>query len=162
MNEPTGYPAVEWAKEPITRELPMETMQGAVGAELDPDIYYPGRPMAVQNAQLADLLEKKSSAERKKYPVFTGFIAYFRDAIYRAARVSYEGNEKHNPGTPTHWARGKSDDHEDCLARHMMSGGDYLSAEYEEHLANAFWRAGARLQLYLEKKYCIKPPPGAK
>ena len=41
---------------------------------------------------LFDLIERMSSEERKRYPVYTGFIAYFRDAIFRVARVSYEGN----------------------------------------------------------------------
>ena len=103
-----------------------------------------------------DLLAYKTSAERKEYPIKTGVFDYFRDALMRIAKVSYDGNQKHNPGETTHWARGKSDDHMDCLARHMMAGDE------EEHLANAFWRAGAELQLFLEKKYNIKPPPGAK
>jgi hypothetical protein len=106
--------------------------------------------------QRHDLLELMSSEERKLYPVEAGFNDYFRDAIYRVARVSYEGNHKHNPGEPTHWARGKSDDHGDCAARHMLCGDD------EEHLANAAWRIMAKLQLFLEKKYNIKPPPGAR
>ncbi len=104
----------------------------------------------------ADLLEGKSSAERKEYPVATGFLDYFRDAIFRVANVSYVGNQQHNPGQPTHWARSKSADHADCLARHM------LSRTQEEHLASAAWRAMADLQIFLEKRYNIMPPPGAK
>jgi hypothetical protein len=104
---------------------------------------------------LPNLIEDMSSEERKKYPVKTGFLDYFRDAVFRVARVSYEGNQKHNPGEATHWARGKSDDHEDCLARHFLANAD------EEHKANTAWRAMADLQLFLEKKYDIKPPPGA-
>jgi hypothetical protein len=103
-----------------------------------------------------DLLDGLSSEERKRYPVETGFYDYFRDAIMRIARVSYEGNQKHNPGEPTHWARGKSDDHGDCAARHMLCNDD------EEHLANAAWRVLAELQLYLEKRYNIAPPPGVR
>lgn len=122
---------------------------------IDPIWVYLGPPEQPQE-QLRDLLEKASSEERKKYPVKTGFIDYFRDAIFRQARVSYEGNQKHNPGQPTHWARGKSMDHGDCCARHMLCDDD------EEHLANKAWRANADLQMFLEKKYNIKPPPGCK
>ena len=44
--------------------------------------------------------------------------------------------------------------------RHAMeTSGD--GAEAEEHKANAAWRALADLQLFLERKYNIKPPPGA-
>src|SRR6185312_4208739 len=35
-----------------------------------------------------------------------------------AARVSYLGNQQHNPGQPLHWARGKSMDQLDAAARH--------------------------------------------
>ena len=103
-----------------------------------------------------DLLHGMGSNERKRYPVKTGFMDYFRDAIFRVANVSYVGNEQHNPGTPTHWARGKSADHGDCLARHMLCNDD------EEHMAQTAWRAMADLQVFLETKYGISPPPGAK
>jgi hypothetical protein len=96
-----------------------------------------------------------SSATRKEYPVKTGFIDYFRDAMFRVSHVSYVGNQQHNPGTPTHWARGKSADHGDCCARHMLCDDD------EEHMAQKAWRAMADLQMFLENKYSIKPPPGA-
>src|SRR5271154_5152506 len=95
---------------------------------------------------LHDLLEKKTSEERKEYPVQTGFIDYFRDAMFGVSKVSYDGNKKHNPGEPTHWARGKSDDHLDCAARHLLSSSE------EEHLANLAWRAMAAYQIFLEKK----------
>ena len=103
-----------------------------------------------------DLLEGKTSAERKEYPVKTGVIDYFRDALFRVAKVSYDGNQKHNPGQPTHWARGKSNDHQDCCARHLFCNEDELEA------AECAWRALAHLQLLLEKKYNIAPPPGCK
>jgi hypothetical protein len=103
-----------------------------------------------------DLLEGLSAAQRKEYPVKTGFLDYFRDAMYRVAHVSYVGNEQHNPGQPLHWARGKSTDHLDCLIRHIMC------SDLEEHLAAAAWRALADLQEYLEKTYHISPPPGAR
>lgn len=105
---------------------------------------------------LHDLLDGMLSAERKMYPVYSGFDMYFRDAIFRVARVSYDGNQKHNPGEPIHWARGKSDDHNDCCARHS------LCADIEQEAAERAWRAMAHLQLLLEKKYNITPPPGCR
>ena len=102
------------------------------------------------------LLEQADAKTRKEYPVKTGFLDYFRDAVFRVAHVSYVGNQQHNPGQPTHWARGKSADQLDCLVRHIMVGDD------EEHLASAAWRALAELQIFLEKKYNIRPPPGCK
>lgn len=105
---------------------------------------------------LRDLLDGKSAEERKTYPLYSGVIAYFRDALLRVAHVSYVGNEQHNPTQPLHWARGKSTDQLDCIARHMAS------CEEEEHLAAMTWRALAELQIYLEKKYNIVPPPNAR
>src|SRR5690606_15836721 len=37
------------------------------------------------------------SAERKKYPLLRGLLNYFPAALARVSRISYEGNEKHNP-----------------------------------------------------------------
>ena len=110
---------------------------------------------------LSNLIESLSSAERKKYPVYSGVFGYFRDAIFRLARVSYDGNEKHNPGEPLHWSRGKSSDHMDCAARHTLAYGSGDDDVTEEHLANNAWRSLAELQLFLEKKYHITPPPSA-
>lgn len=75
------------------------------------------------------------------------------------AHVSYKGNAKHNPGQSLHWSRGKSMDHEDCLARHTIErdalDGDVL------HAANRAWRAMAALQELLEKTYDLSPPRGS-
>src|ERR1017187_2483933 len=60
------------------------------------------------------------SAARKKIPLATGCIDYFPDALAAVAELSYIGNDKHNPGEPLHWARGKSNDHPDCLMRHFV------------------------------------------
>ena len=48
------------------------------------------------------------SAMRKTFPMATGLLDYFPDACAEVARISYLGNEKHNPGEPMHHARGKS------------------------------------------------------
>lgn len=88
------------------------------------------------------------SAARKRIPLFSGVIAYFPDALAGVARVSFEGNEKHNPGEPLHWSRGKSDDHEDCIARHTLDAFKATSLrEKVEHMRCRAWRALAALQL---------------
>jgi hypothetical protein len=103
-----------------------------------------------------DLLVGKSSEQRKTYPLKTGVIDYFRDALLAIAHHSWKGNKQHNGDAPLHWARGKSVDHEDCIARHLACADD------EEHLTAMAWRALANLQLFLEEKYSIKSPPGAR
>jgi hypothetical protein len=109
------------------------------------------------------LLEGKSAEERKTYPLYSGVTAYFRDALYRVAHVSWVGNNQHNPGQSLHWARGKSTDQLDCIARHLGEVDyDDMSDTAEAALAAVAWRALAALQIYLEIKYGIKPPPNAR
>jgi hypothetical protein len=43
------------------------------------------------------------------------------------ARISKLGNDKHNPGEPLHHARGKSNDHPDCIIRHAMDVADIIA-----------------------------------
>lgn len=101
-----------------------------------------------------------TSEERKQYPVTTGFMDYFPDAMAIVSNVSWRGNNKHNPGQPLHWARGKSGDHADCQGRHMLERGA-LDAEGIEHMAQKAWRAMAELQEYMEQKYDLDLPRGA-
>ena len=107
------------------------------------------------------LLSRLSSAERKEYPVTTGFLDYFPDAVAMVSHVSYLGNQKHNPGQPTHWARGKSMDHADCIARHLITR-DETDENGVLHMAEAAWRAMAELQMALEVLHELDPPRGAK
>jgi hypothetical protein len=87
--------------------------------------------------------------ERKKYPIGTGVLDYFPAAIAEIAKVSFMGNEQHNPGQPLHWARGKSMDQADTMQRHYMERGKF-DKDGVRHSAKMAWRALAILQLELE------------
>jgi hypothetical protein len=87
--------------------------------------------------------------ERKSYPIASGVLDYFPDAIAAIAHVSWVGNEQHNPGEPLHWARGKSMDQDDTLIRHFMERGK-LDTDGLRHTAKMAWRALALLQLEIE------------
>lgn len=87
--------------------------------------------------------------ERKRIPIYSGFLKYFPDAIAAVARVSFAGNEQHNPGQPLHWAREKSTDQEDTLSRHLMEAGT-VDSDGQRHSAKLAWRALAILQLEIE------------
>jgi hypothetical protein len=90
------------------------------------------------------------SEERKQQPIATGVLDYFPDALAEVARLSKIGNDKHNPGEPLHWSRGKSDDHADCILRHMVDRGT-LDTDGILHDAKVAWRALAQLQLAVER-----------
>ena len=101
-----------------------------------------------------------TSEERKKYPMARGLLDYFPDALAEVAKVSYLGNEKHNPGEEMHHARGKSMDHADCILRHLAGRGGW-DGEIRESAALA-WRALALLQEEIEQELNLPLPRGAK
>lgn len=96
---------------------------------------------------------------RKTYPIGTGVLDYFPDALAEVARVSFVGNQQHNPGEPLHWAKEKSTDHPDCLIRHFLERGTY-DTDGERHSAKMAWRALALLQIEIEKEKASEPKPG--
>lgn len=102
------------------------------------------------NGSMAVLLPTESKA-RKNIPLCSGVFDYFSAALAEVAKVSYAGNEKHNPGQPLHWSRGKSNDHADCVARHLLERGTIDPDDGLRHSAKLAWRALALLQMELEE-----------
>lgn len=115
------------------------------------------------------------SEERKRIPLVGGCLRYFPAALAGVAAWSRKGNDKHNPGEPLHWSRGKSSDHDECIIRHTLDLED-LQAEYErngsrgellvelmleEHDARC-WRALAASQEFREKHGRAPLAPGAR
>lgn len=88
-------------------------------------------------------------AKRKEMPIARGVVDYFPNALAEIAHVSFKANEQHNPGQPMHWARGKSTDHADCIARHLIERGR-VDDDGLRHTAKLAWRALALLQEELE------------
>jgi hypothetical protein len=86
---------------------------------------------------------------RKEMPIARGVLDYFPLALAEIANVSFVANEQHNPGEPMHWARGKSTDHADCIARHLIDRGA-KDTDGLRHSAKLAWRALALLQEELE------------
>lgn len=88
---------------------------------------------------------------RKQYPMATGLLDYFPDALAEVAHVSFVGNDQHNPGQPLHWDKSKSQDEPDAMVRHIVdrfkrdSDGTY-------HAAKAAWRILAFLQKLIESE----------
>ena len=102
------------------------------------------------------------SAERKTVPLHSGCYAYFPDALAAVAELSKIGNDKHNKGQPLHWSRDKSNDHADCIARHMQdAGADFMGVSEGDggtlHIVQAAWRVLALAQLAVEAQKAGKP-----
>lgn len=99
--------------------------------------------------------------ERKTYPVYSGVLSYFPDALIEVAHVSYIGNEQHNPGQSLRWDRSKSQDEKDAEVRHLLDpltiGGSKFDTDGVRHAAKKAWRALADLQKELELEQSIVP-----
>lgn len=93
--------------------------------------------------------------ERKKFPIASGALDYFPDALVAISNLSYVGNVQHNPGQPLHWARGKSTDEADTMMRHFLQRGT-VDTDGVRHSVKMAWRALALLQKELEGE--PKPP----
>lgn len=91
------------------------------------------------------------AAERKKYPLATGFFDYFPDAIVAVSHVSWVGGNQHHPGAPLHWDRSKSTDESDTMLRHFAQRGT-RDIDNVRHLAKAAWRVLAMLQKEIEEE----------
>lgn len=87
---------------------------------------------------------------RKGTPITSGVLDYFPLAIAEVAICSKVGNDQHNPGQPLHWAKDKSTDHADCIARHLIDRGTF-DTDGIRHSAKLAWRALAQLQIELEQ-----------
>ncbi len=91
----------------------------------------------------------EDSMKRKQYPIATGCLDYFPDALVAIANLSEVGNQQHNAGKPLHWDRTKSGDEADTLIRHFLQRGT-LDTDGIRHSVKMAWRALALLQKELE------------
>lgn len=87
----------------------------------------------------------------KEYPLYTGLLKYFPDALWEVSHVSYMGNLQHNPGEPLHWAKEKSTDEPDALMRHLTKAGT-LDTDGIRHTAKVAWRSLSLLQRELDNE----------
>lgn len=101
-------------------------------------------------ADHGDPLPAKQPVNRKEFPLATGVLDYFPDALMAVAHVSFTGNKQHNPGQPLHWDNTKSTDHGDTMLRHWKDRGTF-DDDGEPHSAKAAWRALANLQIEIEE-----------
>jgi hypothetical protein len=113
---------------------------------------------------LADIRTSRletDSEKRKAYPLYSGPLRYFPDALAEVAALCKAGNDKHNPGEPMHWARSKSTDELDCLARHLLEAGT-LDTDGFYHDVKVAWRALSNLQKLLETQRGLPISPASR
>ncbi len=96
--------------------------------------------------------------ERKQFPLATGVIDYFPQALLAIADLSRRGNDQHNPGEVLRWDRSKSTDEADALMRHFVERGT-LDTDGVRHSAKVAWRALALLQKEIEAEDAVKAQP---
>lgn len=117
---------------------------GCVGQPVEPQ-----RQVGIGGAPTRATTLPEDPKERKRYPVASGVMDYFPDALVAIAHVSQVGNEQHNPGQPLNWARDKSSDEADTMLRHFLQRGS-LDKDGIRHTAKMAWRALALLQKEIE------------
>lgn len=87
---------------------------------------------------------------RKNYPIASGVLDYFPDALVAISEISKAGNDQHNPGLPLRWTRSKSGDEADTCMRHFLQRGT-IDTDGKRHTAKAAWRMLALLQKEIEQ-----------
>jgi hypothetical protein len=87
----------------------------------------------------------ENDSERGEILLATGLIDYFPNACAEVARHSAKSNAKHNPNQPMHWARDKSTDHRNKIARHLVDAGGF-DKDGNRHSVALAWRGLAQLE----------------
>jgi len=87
----------------------------------------------------------ENDGERGDILLATCLLDYFPNACAAVARHSAKSNAKHNPGQPPHWARDKSTDHRNKIARHLVDAGGF-DKDGNRHSVAIAWRGLALLE----------------
>lgn len=90
---------------------------------------------------------------RKNFPIASGVLDYFPDALVAISEISKAGNDQHNPGMSLRWDRSKSGDESDTCMRHFLQRGT-IDTDGKRHTAKAAWRLLALLQKEIEHDAC--------
>jgi len=87
----------------------------------------------------------ESDDERGDILLATCLLDYFPNSLAAVARHSAKSNNKHNPGQSPHWARDKSTDHRNKIARHLIDAGGF-DKDGNRHSVAIAWRGLALLE----------------
>jgi hypothetical protein len=93
---------------------------------------------------------------RKKYPMYSGLLTYFPNALKYVSHVSYVANNQHHPDKPLHWDKNKSTDEPDALMRHLADHSvEPMDDDGLYHLGKVCWRSLAMLERFLEENELV-------
>jgi hypothetical protein len=153
---PPAIPAVEQFQKAALAGLYVEERRLGLGDVME---RRPSEEKAAIQARANELIAEEharralssDSARRKATPMARGLLDYFPDALAEVARLSQAANDKHNPGEPMHWSKDKSNDHADCVVRHLIDRGQ-MDEDGFLHDVKVAWRALAMLQVALEAR----------
>jgi hypothetical protein len=99
---------------------------------------------------MSHLLDDRTAAQRKDVPLYRGFVQYFPDAMCAVAELSMLASKQHGHAE-IHWDKNKSNDHLDCLLRHLVQADEY-DTDGVLHATKVAWRAMAHLQIVLDRE----------
>lgn len=116
--------------------LPQIRMSPLPASEFVPDSSKPATPH--RRTILPD-----DAKLRKQFPLATGCMEYFPNALLAVSHQSWLGNQQHHPDKPLHWDKNKSADEKDAGARHSVEGDLVAKA----------WRSLAELERALLAGY---------
>lgn len=111
--------------------------------------------------KLQELLTGCPTLDRHEPGDMLDMLQLYDVALMEVARLSKHGNDKHNPGDPLHWSRGKSNDHRDTIARHLLQYAE-MDDDTFLHAAKMVWRLLAYLQILIEQKLNLPPSRGSR
>lgn len=100
-----------------------------------------------------------TGAGRKDFPISSGVLGYFPDALYQVAAQSKIGNDQHHKGKPLHWDKEKSTDELDALARHLADYHRHKNCGWRRHALQADLRAVAWRALAALQRFCDGETP---
>lgn len=113
------------------------------------DYYDPGDGFGFPDTQPKDPAPATDEhAKRKAAPLATGCYDYFPDALLAIAALSLAASKQHGHGK-MHWEFDKSNDHKDCIARHLQDANE-IDSDGHYHGTKAAWRALALEQTRIE------------
>lgn len=103
-----------------------------------------------------EIIERDSVLNpRKEYPMYSGLLKYFPNALREVSHCSWVGQQQHNPDKPLAWDRSKSGDELDAMLRHLTdhAKGVEIDEDGVYHLVKCCWRILGMTEKFLEKKY---------